>query len=205
MEKKGPRQPYHETDPDAITCRSEEMTGRIKIMIREMPDIGPPDRLLSSVMEAIKAKKVPFRIRAYRWARTPRSITLTPLHAIPAMALLAILAFSGVYLHGPGGLNPVFHQSNGLIPVVFTLNMPEARTVHVIGSFNNWAPQPCELHKDNGRTRWTLTLRLAPGRYEYAFLVDGKVMPDPSAEFYQDDGFGNQNTVLALEKKDEAI
>jgi 1,4-alpha-glucan branching enzyme len=75
----------------------------------------------------------------------------------------------------------------------------------VIGSFNNWVPQPCELHKDNGSTRWILTLRLEPGRYEYAFLVDGKPMPDPHAELYQDDGFGNQNTVLALGKKDEAL
>jgi predicted DNA binding CopG/RHH family protein len=82
--------------------------------------------------------------------------------------------------------------------VEFALDMPQAHSVQVAGSFNNWVPQPCELRKDNGSSRWMLTLPLQPGRYEYAFLVDGKHMVHPNAELYQDDGFGNRNAVLAL-------
>jgi hypothetical protein len=51
---------------------------------------------------------------------------------------------------------------------------------------------------------WSLTVRLPEGRYEYALLVDGqKVLPDPEASLYQDDGFGNENSVMILRMKNE--
>ena len=121
----------------------------------------------------------------------------------PRWRLSVLLVFSALLLHERGNRNITLDESRELIPVEFALDMPDAHSVQVVGSFNNWVPQPCELHKDNGSTRWILTLRLQPGRYEYAFLVDGKHMPHPDAEFYQDDGFGNQNTVLALGKEDD--
>jgi hypothetical protein len=191
MEKKKPVEPY------------EEMADRIKTMIRKMPQIDPPAGLLPLVMEAVRAKSVPLWLRAYRWARSPRSFTFTLLHAVPAMALCALLVCTVFFQHGRENRNITLAESREFIPVVFALDMPDAHSVQVVGSFNNWVPQPCSLHKDSGSTRWTLTLRLQPGRYEYAFLVDGKHTPHPEAEFYQDDGFGNQNTVLALGKEDD--
>lgn len=206
MEKRDPKQqtrPEASAEVRANACGNDE---RIKSMIREMPDLDPPGQLLSSVMEAVRAKKVPLWLRAYRWVTSPRSVTFTPLQVIPAMALLLILVMSAFYVYERDTRNVALNRpSRELVPVVFTLNMPQAHSVQVIGSFNNWVPQPCELHKDNGSTRWILTLQLQPGRYEYAFVVDGTPMPDPHAEFYQDDGFGNKNTVLSLEKTDDAI
>lgn len=205
MEKKEPKHPNRET---ALSYRanasgSEEMAEQLKTMIREMPQIEPPARLLTSVMEAVKAKKRPLWFRAYRWARSPISVTFTPLLPVTAMALSAILVFSVFFLHESKNRNITLAESRKSIPVEFALDMPDARSVYVVGSFNHWVPQPCLLHKDNGSTRWLLTLQLQPGRYEYAFLVDGKHMPHPDAEFYRDDGFGNQNTVLVLGKEDD--
>jgi hypothetical protein len=43
---------------------------------------------------------------------------------------------------------------------------------------------------------------LPDGRYEYMFLVDGqKMIQDPEALIHQEDGFGNQNSVLVLRRK----
>jgi hypothetical protein len=55
------------------------------------------------------------------------------------------------------------------------------------------------MNWDKDRQVWTITLWLPQGRHEYAFWVDhGKVDSDPGALFFQDDGFGNQNSVLVL-------
>jgi len=55
----------------------------------------------------------------------------------------------------------------------FALNDPEAKSVALIGDFNHWDPSISPLVRGvNGS--WSRTLRLSAGRYEYAFLVDGK-------------------------------
>jgi 1,4-alpha-glucan branching enzyme len=55
------------------------------------------------------------------------------------------------------------------------------------------------MKKDESKGVWTLVLQLPAGHYEYAFMLDGqKLIPDPGAEFYQDDGFGHQNGVLIV-------
>jgi hypothetical protein len=198
MEKKEPRETHPKTTPDgqASASGSEEMAERIKTMIREMPQVKPPAGLLLSVMEAVKAERVSPWLRVYRWATSPRSITFTPLRLAFVTALSLLLVFSALLLHEREDRNIALDEE--LIPVEFALDMPDAHSVHVAGSFNNWVPQPCELHNGNGSSRWMLTLPLKPGRYEYAFIVDGKHTPHPHAQLYQDDGFGNQNTVLTL-------
>lgn len=184
----------------------DEVLSRIACGIRCIPDLDPPSDLLPSVMAAIRVKKRPWWYRAYRWATAPRSLTFTPLQAAPlAAALLAVCVISTLHLY-TGREKGQFadSRSSDLTPVVLSLKVPEARSVAVIGSFNNWHPQECELHRNNGDTTWKATVWLPSGRYEYAFLVDGgKIVPDPHAAFYQDDGFGNQNTVLVVGNRDE--
>jgi hypothetical protein len=197
-------------DPETVfasrsnACTSDETTDRIKNMIRDMPQIEPPAGLLRSVMESVEARSVPLWVRAYRWARSPRTVSFNFLYLTPAMVACALLVFLALPLHKKQNGNVVLNEAKGLIPVQIAMDMPGAHSVHVVGSFNGWVPQPCSLEKRNGSNRWILTLQLQPGRYEYAFLVDGKHMPHPDAEFNQDDGFGNKNTVLALEKEDDA-
>jgi 1,4-alpha-glucan branching enzyme len=85
--------------------------------------------------------------------------------------------------------------------VTFTLNMPDASNVEVIGSFNQWTPNGFRMDWDERRGLWVLSVPLERGRYEYAFLVDGKtILPDPKAFMQQDDGFGNKNSILIIER-----
>jgi 1,4-alpha-glucan branching enzyme len=79
--------------------------------------------------------------------------------------------------------------------VQFVLQQPEARSVTVAGSFNNWNPKQTPLHKDPV-TGWKTTLSLPLGRYEYRFVVDGQWMSDPRATESAKNAFGTTNSVL---------
>ncbi len=56
--------------------------------------------------------------------------------------------------------------------------VPGARSVVLVGSFNRWdsAAEPLRRGPDGW---WTTAVLLAPGDYEYLFLVDGAPWNDP--------------------------
>ena len=79
--------------------------------------------------------------------------------------------------------------------VVFTLEAPEARQVHVTGTFCDWETNSCALKK--GITGvWRTTSSLPPGRHEYRFLVDGEWRDDPNCTERVRNPFGTENCVL---------
>lgn len=78
----------------------------------------------------------------------------------------------------------------------FRLNMPEARSVAVVGSFNNWDPKRNPMQQDGGG--WKANLPLAPGRYEYRFVADGQWLSDPNAKESVGNDFGSTNSVLVV-------
>jgi len=65
--------------------------------------------------------------------------------------------------------------------VFFLCSAPEAKSVSVVGDFNDWQPatQPLQRTPDGC---WTTRLELRHGSYRYLFLVDGKPMLDPRAQ-----------------------
>ena len=82
--------------------------------------------------------------------------------------------------------------------VRFALHAPSATSVVITGSFNRWDRQGSALAGPDRRGVWSITLPLSPGRYEYAFIVDGTVwQADPGAPFL-DDGFGGRNSVIEI-------
>jgi 1,4-alpha-glucan branching enzyme len=61
----------------------------------------------------------------------------------------------------------------------FTLKgYPNAKEVALAGNFNAW--NPGELFLEKTRGGWQIPYVLAPGNYEYKFLVDGHWIVDPS-------------------------
>jgi len=170
---------------------------------RKMPDLEPPPDLLTSVMRAVQPKKLSWAKRVALWARSPKSVTFVPWRVAPAaMAVLGILILPSYLIYKQQDSRFYSDQHKSGIPVVFHLGAPEARSVAVVGTFNGWKPKGYELHFDPEKRSWSLTVRLPEGRYEYAFLVDGeKILPDPDALLYQEDGFGNENSVMILGKR----
>jgi len=168
--------------------------------IRQMPYLDPPETLVSAVLDAIRPRQFPLRYRVVRWARSPRSFTLSPLQAACLASALILLSFvSALYLPTSEPRQAVQGGSQGGPPITLTLIMPEARSVSVVGTFNAWDRNGYEMKRDETKGVWSLALQLPAGHYEYAFILDGRtVIPDPQAEFYEDDGFGNQNGVLIV-------
>jgi len=83
--------------------------------------------------------------------------------------------------------------------VHFALSAPGAQSVVLVGDFNGWRTDAATPMHSRGDGTFTAGLELQPGRYAYAFVVDGRrVLPDPGASAYEDDGFGGRNSVLEL-------
>ncbi len=72
--------------------------------------------------------------------------------------------------------------ADGMQSVLFVWPAPlEAESVAVVGNFNAW--EGTDLSDPDGDGIWTAQIPLAPGRYEYAFVVDGKWQGhDPRAD-----------------------
>jgi hypothetical protein len=82
--------------------------------------------------------------------------------------------------------------------VRFTLHAPGASTVAIVGDFNRWDPAAIPLRPSADGSTWEVEVPLAPGRYAYAFYVDGKLARDPAAPKVGDDDFGSPNSVVMV-------
>lgn len=83
-------------------------------------------------------------------------------------------------------------------PIVFELDAPKARSVQVVGDFNHWSRDggTMQLGADG---HWRLTTLLPPGRYIYAFLVDGRrFLRDPARDAVEDRDFGVTGSELVV-------
>ena len=81
--------------------------------------------------------------------------------------------------------------------VRFEANIPNARSVSVVGNFNDWKPGATPLASIGGTT-WFRDLSLVPGRYEYRFVVDGKWVDPPHANAYVPNPHGGRNAVVVI-------
>jgi 1,4-alpha-glucan branching enzyme len=77
------------------------------------------------------------------------------------------------------------------------LSKPGAQSVAIAGSFNSWQPEQASA---TGNGSFAKELTIAPGRYEYMFVVDGQWMADPNAKEFTPNPFGGQNSVLVISK-----
>ncbi|OGS20614.1 MAG: hypothetical protein A3J83_06235 [Elusimicrobia bacterium RIFOXYA2_FULL_40_6] len=61
--------------------------------------------------------------------------------------------------------------------ILFQYKSSKAKSVQLIGDFNNWAPERLSKTKQN---TYELSKKLRPGSYSYNYLIDGKVILDPN-------------------------
>jgi 1,4-alpha-glucan branching enzyme len=79
----------------------------------------------------------------------------------------------------------------------FTFIDSNATSVAVVGSFNGWDSTKNVLTRSADGV-WSTTIMLAPGRYEYQLMVDGKLITDPTAQQTAESEFGAANSVLIV-------
>jgi hypothetical protein len=174
--------------------------------LREPVSMG--EALDRRVMADIARLPVPRRPgpvgRAGLWLIRPRPVQVPPVAVLAAAAALAVAVVrpwgETAPEPAPEGAAPAVTAAAGdLQPTRFMLVAPEASVVALVGDFNDWSAEATPMRTEASGGLWTVTVPLEPGRYRYAFLVDGDIWtPDPGAPQAVDDDFGRPNSVLTI-------
>lgn len=160
--------------------------------------------------------------RAWAWVVRPRTLRVSPLAGLAAAAALAFVMVgvsrgplptdrpAEIATRQPGdtgttagvSLVPVADtgtQSQQAQLVQFVLVAPSARSVALVGDFNDWNAERTPLEPVRKGGVWTVTVPLPPGKYTYNFVVDGtQVMPDPAAPKAPTDDFGTPASIVTV-------
>lgn len=159
--------------------------------LRDAPE--PRAEWRSSLLDAAASQRFEPRV-ANRWSIRP------------SMAIAASLAFIAL---GAAGTYSVMSRRVAQTPVPtaiaagpqqvrFTLVAPSAVRVTLVGDFNGWDPAGLPMRRSPNGATWEVEVGLQPGRYTYAFVVDGKLARDPTAAETAHDDFGAANSVLLV-------
>jgi chromosome partitioning protein len=81
----------------------------------------------------------------------------------------------------------------------FLFRDPEASRVQIVGNFNNWAQGEDYYMQRREDGTWSKEIILAPGVYQYKFLVDDEWMEDQENPNVIEDPFGGRNSVIEVD------
>jgi hypothetical protein len=180
----------------------EDRLARVVETLKEPVELD--SRLNRRVMSAIEqlpphASSSMSRSRALlspRW-----TIRLSPLGGLAAAAGIAALALTASLLMQPreeSAAVVAIQQDDGPEVTQFVLVAPGAESVALVGDFNDWNLSATRLARQAGEGVWWVTVSLPPGRYRYAFVVDGTAWrSDPNAPLAEDE-FGRPNSVVTI-------
>jgi chromosome partitioning protein len=80
----------------------------------------------------------------------------------------------------------------------FVHHAPRAKSVCIVGSFNNWVPTE-ESRMDRAEDgTWSKTINLEPGEYQYKYVVDGTWVEDFRNPKAFTDPYGGKNSVIEI-------
>ena len=82
--------------------------------------------------------------------------------------------------------------------VRFLLTHPDARSVSVAGSFNEWSTTSHRMSRERTGA-WTIVVPLPPGEHQFMFVVnDVEWIAPPAADDHAEDGFGKRNGIVVV-------
>ena len=82
--------------------------------------------------------------------------------------------------------------------VTFTLAADAGSEVYLAGDFNNWDPAGKKLTDKKGDGVYSTVISLAPGEYEYKFVINGPWCVDPNCKEWRQNSLGTLNSVLRV-------
>ena len=173
---------------------------------RALVDARPAPDFVNAVMREVEHLDITRAATPRGWiARTgqqlwtPRLVTFafrpayTMFAAVAALLLIAVLSNPW---SNRSSTTVATRDSGEQVYVQFRLQIADASDVRLAGSFTHWQAQ-YQLH-ETAPGLWTVTLPLAPGVHDYAFIIDGhRWVTDPYAAAVQD-GFGGSNSRMTL-------
>jgi chromosome partitioning protein len=83
--------------------------------------------------------------------------------------------------------------------VIFTIEASEAERVQLAGDFNDWTLSGSDMELDGGV--WKKVVKLAPGRYRYRYVVDGRWQSDPLNADAEPSAYGGDDSILVVDEE----
>lgn len=163
------------------------MDERLAAAIAELRQVPPADPEARRRLSVALAAQAP--------AGAPRLLVLRPWRALAAAALLVAVT-SGFWIAvGPrSGPQLAPAPDPATTPVQFVFVAPGARSVALVGDFNQWNPAATPLADDGGV--WSVVVPLGRGTFTYSFVVDGREWrADPAAPSAPND-YGHPSSVV---------
>ena len=81
--------------------------------------------------------------------------------------------------------------------VLFTVHAEKGKAVYLAGDFNEWNPKGKKMTFKSGV--YSASVKLAPGSYQYKFVVDGIWCADPENANAVPNDQGTFNSVITVE------
>ncbi len=82
--------------------------------------------------------------------------------------------------------------------VSFTVRADAGKTVYLAGCFNKWSPTGKKMVDKKKNGVYTTTVKLAPGTYQYKFVIDGTWCADPECADFVQNEHGTLNSVITV-------
>lgn len=181
-----------ETLPEELRRVVAQITAAADLLAA--PPAEPGASLESRVMARIRRPAPSRPRRVLDWLVTPHAIVFR-LRPAWSLALAAVVAALTLFSVGDEG--PELGEHEGIAQ--FVGRFPGARSVHVLGTFNDWRPGSIALQDQDHDGVWRATVVLPAGTYEYMFVVDGeRWVPDHLSERLVADEFGRENSVVIV-------
>ncbi|BEU04384.1 hypothetical protein OAG1_31840 [Agarivorans sp. OAG1] len=93
--------------------------------------------------------------------------------------------------------HPLLSPAENTTAHTFTVMAKQAEQVYLAGEMSDWRPDVFQM-KANDDGSWSITLYLAPGAWQYKFVIDGNWIADENNERAVDDSRGGFNSVLVI-------
>ena len=94
--------------------------------------------------------------------------------------------------------NKKANPNKGRKRVTFVCKAVPGSEVYVAGDFNEWNPEKRKLSDKEGHGRFTTTMLLPVGTYEYKFIINGQWSIDPECEEWVPNKMGSLNSVVII-------
>lgn len=169
-----------------------------------LPSLSVPPDMASNVMAAIMPDKLLLSTRIKNWLLRHSALLGLEIGSMAVAAIALFLMLSpDKFLHSQAASPHAYVQAmatipTGSAPTGFSLYAPGARSVSLISDFNGWSSEHSVQLHPLGHDEWGVAVKLPPGSYQYAFLINGrKVVTDPAARQVNDD-FGHKNAIVTV-------
>lgn len=179
---------------EALPADARRAVERLERAVHLLAMAVPAARLEPRIMAAVRRAVPSPAGRLVRWLVTPRAVTL---RIRPAWSLALAAALAVLTLFPAADETPVLAEREGIVQ--FVGRFPGARSVHVVGTFNDWRTGTIPLEDRDHDGVWRAAVVLPTGAYEYMFVVDGeRWVPDHLADREVADDFGRQNSIVIV-------